>query len=745
MTSPYTHQELAPFMAAQLSVGITLSAILFARPMRIVASVLLLMAIFFAVSFPLEADVLTSLGSHLAPDHAKWALHAILALAVSAGVVEALLAQQAWLAIWATLGGSAMWWVAGYVTDSGWELDAAMLAFCGFVLGVHWYLADPGVRTSTSASASTNTGPAFEPRLSFRGDDVVLFTLATGLAAIVATVILGRYTNSGDEWAPTYQAALFAKLRIYGTPPPCPDAFHTFWVFNYMGRMFEQYTPGWAYFMTPFVAAGVPWLAGPFSFGVLAVGVARLSRRAAAGFAAGAAPPSEHDVRAAGVFGAVVVMLANTLLINGASRYSHVFVAAMFAWSLEALLRVADPTLPRNLQWKWGAILGSAAALLVATRPGDGATLGVGLFAYFAYAAVRGRFGWRALVAGTVGFGVWGGLSLVILRLQVGTWFTTGYSLQPLIYPWMKSGWGKPGPGDYRWFFPLATGSYCWWPCSPAVGLAGLAALRGRARRIAFVFLVGAVPFCVLYGMLVFGRGGDLGYGPRYQLPLTVPMAVGTGVVLGRLWTLGRAKITSWGALRAGGPIAIALLAVTVGVVRIAPLIYPLQLRRGPGPQPAPRSDHEGEDPQRGRPRRRRDEQHRPGRSHRELPAGSLPGPRRPHRRRAHPRDARVHARALPEPEDLPRGGRDGDSIGPVLRRAPRAAQLPARATRSGIARAGNAGERAVSAAGATLVQPGAVGLGSRPPSWLRHAPTRFEAAQAHPAQSAAARAFAGA
>jgi hypothetical protein len=254
MTSPYTQQPLDALMAAQLSVGITLTALLWARPMRFFGTLFLFAAIVLAVSFPVEADVLRSIGVHLEPDHATRVLHATIVLAV----LGAFAVQNLWLAAWGLAGGAALWQLTGFLTESNAELAAANLAFCGFLIGVHWYLSDPPSSAPTTAPATA------EPPLSFLVDDLTVFALATALAAIISTWILGRYTNSGDEWAPTYQAALFAKLRIYGELPPCPEAFRSFWVFHYMGRVFEQYPPGWAYFMTPFVIVRAPWLAGPF-------------------------------------------------------------------------------------------------------------------------------------------------------------------------------------------------------------------------------------------------------------------------------------------------------------------------------------------------------------------------------------------------------------------------------------------------------------------------------------------------
>jgi hypothetical protein len=520
-------------MAAQTSVGLVLGSLLWLRRLKPwLAEVLLGAAIALAVVAPVSAEFLTGIGIPVGLEHPKH----LLKLAAALATVGAVLSRRRLLAVVAALGAAALWPITDYLRGSDRELAAAHLALFG-------------------------------PR-GWR-DDVGAFAIGTGAGVLVCLVVLHGWTNSADEWANTYQAALFARLRAYGSIPRCAEAFRSFWVFQYMGRSFAQYTPGWPYFMAPFVLFGVPWLAGPASLGLLAAGVARLGRRAAQGFPAGTAPPSAVEVRAAGRFAALAIVLGSTMLVNGGSRFPHVFTAALYAWSVEALLTIATPGLGPRQRWGWGAALGASTSLLLATRPGDGAMLGIGLFAYFVYALARRRIGWRALVGGAIAFGILGGLTLVILRLQLGEWFTTGYSLNPVFYPWNKIGWSLPKPNEYKWGFPLATGSYCWWPCSPAVGLAGLALLRGRAQRMGFVFLLSFVPFEVFYTLLEPGRGFDLGYGPRYFLPLVVPMAVGTGVVLGRLWSAARAPDADV------GPAAVALMAVILGVVRIAPLVYP--------------------------------------------------------------------------------------------------------------------------------------------------------------------------
>jgi hypothetical protein len=564
MTSPYTAQPVDAFMAAQTSVALVLGALLWFRRLGSWSTTLLLLvAIAISVTAPIDGEFLSGIGITVDVGHVQRELK----LAAALAMVSTLLARRPLLVAVAALGEAALWVVTGYVQHSEAELAGAHLAFFGLLIGLHWRTR-PSVFSATRASVSEPSNGAWV-------DDAAALLLGTLAGALMCRVLLHGWTDSGDEWANTFQAALFAKMRAYGSVPHCSEAFRMFWVFQYLGRSFAQYTPGWPLFMAPFVRSGVAWLAGPASLGLLAAGVTRLGRRAASGFTPGTQSPSAAHVRAAGRLAALAVLLGSTMLINGGSRYPHLFVAATFAWSVEALFVISTATLAARRQWTWGTVLGASAAFLLATRPSDGCTLGIGLFSYFCYALVRRRMGWRAIAGAAIAFGAIGGLTLVILRLQLGRWFATGYSISALIYPWNRVEWSLPQPDEYKWGIRLATGAYCWWPCSPAIGLAGIAALRGRSQRMGFVFFLSYVPFIAFYTLLVIGRGVDFGYGPRYSLPCVVPMAVGTGVVLAQLWTAARARWTETRALDVGGPAAIAFVAVLLGVVRIAPLVYP--------------------------------------------------------------------------------------------------------------------------------------------------------------------------
>jgi hypothetical protein len=551
-------------MAAQTSVGLVLGAATWAQRARPrVSTVLILVAIAIAVAVPVEADFLRGIGIKAGPDHGKEVLKLAAALATAATFFT----RKRVPAIIAIVGEALLWPITNYIQDGDWELAAAHLAFFGLLVGLD-RSAPPGVETVEGDARAS-----MKPLNQLWVDDAVAFVSATLAASVVCWVILNGRTNSGDEWADTFQAALFAKFHAYGAIPRCSEAFRSFWVFQYLGRSFAQYTPGWPFFMAPFVALRLPWLAGPASLGLLATAVGRLGRRAVAGVSPGAPQPTVTHVRAGGWFAVGAVVLGSTFLINGGSRYPHIFVAAMFAWCIEALC-VSTTPIPSKEQRIWGAVLGASASLMLAARPVDGAALGVGLLSYFVYAVVRRRIGWQSVAAAAAATAVIGGLSLIVLRLQIGRWFETGYSLGESIYPWNVPSWSLPKPTEYRTAFPIVTGSYCWWPCSPAIGLAGITALRGRARRIGFIVFLGIVPLFAFYWLFDIGRNYDFGYGPRYQLPAAVPMAVGTGVVLAGLWARARDR-SSGSALELGAPVAIALTAVVLGVVRIAPLVYP--------------------------------------------------------------------------------------------------------------------------------------------------------------------------
>jgi hypothetical protein len=545
--SPYTPFFGDAFMAAHIAIGMMLVALLWwTLPDRPGVRVLFFIAIGLVVTAPVLGDFVRGFG---AKELVLTAEHDALLFASIFVFVALLSLRRFAIGFAAVLMAASLLELETRLLDSMTEICALHLVWIGVVLGL----------VRRRARVDDTVSPAL-PVTKYVTHDVLIFAIATVAAALTSIFVLSRADGSADEWAYTWQAAVFAKAHVYGTPPPCENAFQAFYVFESTGRLFAQYTPGWPLFMAPFVAMGVPWLAGPFSHGLMAVGVARVARTAVRLDAHG----TRQRERAAGWVAGLVATFGTTILLCGASRYPHVFVAAMFAWSIEALFVVATEG-DRDRKFRYGVLLGSCVALMGAARPPDGAMLATGLALYFLYALVRRRVGARAFLGAFAGFAFWGGLTLLILRVQLGSWFTTGYSLNEIIHPWNVAKYGWPHASEWKFALPLATGSYAWFPCSLAIGAAGIASLRRRASGIIVVLAIGFVAFEAYYQHIDLGRGVDWGYGPRYELPFVVHMAVGMGIALAPLATSSRTV----------GPITLAVSAMIVTVVRLWPLLYP--------------------------------------------------------------------------------------------------------------------------------------------------------------------------
>ncbi|HEX8795305.1 MAG TPA: hypothetical protein VF765_30360 [Polyangiaceae bacterium] len=564
MHSPYTADFMGAFIIAQSAAALVLTALLLFWRMQLVPRVLLFLAIWLAALAQLIEPLQVSIGGH----PGLHLLRHVFALSAALGTIAAVASVRPGVAVLGLVGEWGLWKLTGYIKDSDADLSAVHLIWIGLLVGL--LVRRPEPRT-TDAPAPQRIDEA-----SYAVHDALVFAVATILAALVCVFVLHKRDGSADEWAYTYQAAVFAKGHAYAVSPRCEHYLDSFYVYETSGRLFSQYPPGWPLFVTPFVWIRAVWLSGPFSTGFMAWGLARLGRTAMRGFGRNDAPPSERLVRAAGTCAAALAMLSTTIQINGASRYPHVYVIALYAFALEAILQLAWPAQTPKRQMVWGAVLGFTTVSLVATRPADGAFVGFGLFVLFAYHLARRRVGWRGFVVTAEVFVATAAIVLVILRVQVGRWFTTGYSLNEMIHPWNAMKYSFPKPDEWKYGFRLATGSYCWWPCSLPVGLAGLALLRGRSLGLPVAIAVGCFPYLAYCSMLEYGRGFDWGYGPRFQSILILPMAIGGAVALAPLLVaaLERATVGRM-ALARGGAFALAAFAVVSGWIRLVPVVWP--------------------------------------------------------------------------------------------------------------------------------------------------------------------------
>lgn len=544
------------------SIAATLTAIIWHRPLRTrLATVLFGVAIWLAILAPNAPTIARFF--HLDPSPRDLST---LQISATLAIVAMVLGGSRGLGVLAAVGQWGLYAVAHTVRDSNYELSFAYVFFYGVLIGSHALI--------TAAPARAAPAPVAR---SFGRQDAIIFLVATVLAAVVTNLVFGRVVFNGDEVANSFQADVYGHLRAYAPLPPCPTMFENYWVFRHNGHAFSQYTPGWPMFMAAFQRLGVIWLAGPVMGGLLAIAIARLSRRVSAGL--GRNPEeSERIVAIAGWLGPMLAIVGPALLLNSASRFSHTMVCGCFAWAVESLCVVSDRSLAPGRAWRYGVLLGATAALGVATRPADGGTLGIGVFLYLLWVLFRRRITWRAFAGTAIGFLFFGGLTAIVLRLQLGAWFKTGYSLSASIHPEALLRLSWPEPNQIKFGIPLGTGSYCWWPIAPSLGIAGLLwALGGRERRAAFMLAVGALGLLSFYIFVEFGRGGDDGLGPRYLLPLVVPMAVGSAAILAPLFEALRRARTRWAArVRTAGPAILAAASAIYGVARVAPGMYPV-------------------------------------------------------------------------------------------------------------------------------------------------------------------------
>jgi len=551
-------------------VAVSLTAVIWANPLlKRSATWAMVASVWVAAAFPSVPALLTLLGLESNPIAAQFLMAITLhQQAATIATLAILFCEPLWFGALAIIGQAALLSLSLYLRESDYELTFLYLAWIGILLGVHFWRGAP------------RHAPGVPRGWSFVLQDIAIFLLAVGLTVTVMYRVFDTVIFNGDEVANSFQADVYAHFRAYSTPPACASMFENYWVFTHEGRVFSQYTPGWPMFMAPFQRFGVIWLAGPTMAGIVAVGIARLSRRLAAGVG-GASKHVALTVKIAGPLGATLALLGPSLLLNGASRFSHTMVCACFAWAVESMCVVSAREGSRR-DLGYGFLLGAATSLGVATRPADGGFLGIGVFLYFVWVLLHRRISLRAFAATAVGFLVFGGLTLLILKLQTGHWFQSGYSITALIHPEGKLVLTVPEPNQFKYGVPFATGSYCWWPAAPALGFAGIVlAMKGRERRVSFMLLVGVVALAAFYSAVQFGRGYDDGHGPRYLLPSVVLWASGSaGVLAPVLARFSSALQWRYYPLKkrflAAGPPLLALYAAYHGVERIIPRMYPL-------------------------------------------------------------------------------------------------------------------------------------------------------------------------
>lgn len=175
----------------------------------------------------------------------------------------------------------------------------------------------------------------------------------TFLLAISAVQIYRAHPLTMDEYAPYFQAQIFAAGRLHGEFPPAlidwliPKSFQGGFlsVSKETGHVISGYWPGFALLLAPFMKAGVPWLLNPLLAGANVLLLWHLARRIF------------PDQRAAG-WVLLFTLTSPAFTVNAFSYYS--MNARLFFNLLYAVL-LLQPTIPRLFL---GGMVGSFALAL---------------------------------------------------------------------------------------------------------------------------------------------------------------------------------------------------------------------------------------------------------------------------------------------------------------------------------------------------------------------------------------------
>jgi 4-amino-4-deoxy-L-arabinose transferase-like glycosyltransferase len=288
-----------------------------------------------------------------------------------------------------------------------------------------------------------------------------------GLAVVIlaGTLAMGflrldAIPHAMDEITQVFQARIFASGRLWAQAPPLPDLISHFSVLAHDGKWHAAAPPGHALVMSPFVAAGIPWLYPP----VLA----------ALAFLAITALIDRIDGRRTALLAGLLLLTSPWFWSMGSTYMSHLPAALWLACFLACLVRA------RSGSARAAAGAGLALGAAVATRPSDALFLSAPFGVLWLLDAVpaAGRRGWL-LRSAALALGLLPGLAVLlgINTLVHGGPFVFGHDL--LFEGRYRFGFGAKPPGIL--LDPLATPVHTF-----AEGLANLRGLLADLQTALF-------------------------------------------------------------------------------------------------------------------------------------------------------------------------------------------------------------------------------------------------------------------
>ncbi len=337
-------------------------------------------------------------------------------------------------------------------------------------------------------------------------------------AVLVLTVVLalcsaGVWLNTGDEYGYRYLADTLLKGRLWNPLSPQSDLFKFNWIYDFGGKRFSQYPPGWSAVLAVFVRLGVPQLANPvLTMGIGAALVGALRRLAVPGPAIAAL--------------ATLILLSPFTLFNGASFFAH----TASAWEVMAIvaLQLRDEARPG---WLNRLAIGALFSLLLNTR-------------YEVFAITAALYGADRLWHRRLAFPrdalpmLAGALPGIACFLAYNDALTGHMLLTPINWVRPQNGLGLHAQGtegrlppynalkhNFRWVAELLQYG------GLVTVLAYAAALWTRLRTRRLRFFDAIPPGCVALFVFFPDFGGSQ-FGPRYWFFAWAPMALTIGAAL---------------------------------------------------------------------------------------------------------------------------------------------------------------------------------------------------------------------
>ena len=324
-----------------------------------------------------------------------------------------------------------------------------------------------------------------------RWDRRVAWALAGGVLVftlVMAVVVLGRFPNSGDEYAYVLQAQTYAQGRLWVDAPSPPAFFALERFVAKNGIWVSSYQPGWALLLAPAALLHLPlWIVNPVLASGMLLAFHVLARRLL----------SER-----GAWIATLAMATSSFfLFNFASYFSHgaaALAGVLFAICADRYLREGRAVL----------------ALLAGLCLGYLGFIRAFNAALFALPFVVALLMTPRRRIGLVWFGLAGAPLLALLLAY--NWAVTGNPLL-LVQDWVNANGGEPigAPGlkSLTETFRRLARLYLWTSPVMLFGWAGAAGWLAWTRRLHFVDWIFPV---TLLGFVFYGGDGGNQYGPRY-------------------------------------------------------------------------------------------------------------------------------------------------------------------------------------------------------------------------------------